>query len=488
MPKRTIFCLFLAILALSMSGCTSLSSWWKNGAKVGPNYKGVRADVANAWQKTEADVDVTPGTDEKEPRMLLPQQQQMAAANQTIQNSENTIMTKAGMPLYQTDWQLNVGLSWEADFWGRFRRMVEAADAGVEASHFDYANVKVLLQSDLVGTYLLIRSLEERLAIVEWNGKVQVRLAKALKMQAGPRIPESIGLQAESEVEFTRSILPVLKQARVQAINKLAVLLGTPPSKDFLSKLYPKKSFDELAAMQKLLARSPNELIPYPKKLAKDDWVKPPESEFKKVLDYQLPKMPTEIAIGIPADLVRRRPDVRAAERKLAAQSAKRGIAEAEFYPHIGINGKLGYNADHCSDFLDATSFAGNIGPFFQWNILNYGRIEANVNAENAVYYQAAFAYRDAVLKANQEAEDAIASYLASAQSTASLEAGVEKLRDAVRLLQIRLYMGAADNAEQLSILMALRGLLLQEISLAENRFNRAISVVKIYKAVGGGW
>src|SRR6185295_4414898 len=132
----------------------------------------------------------------------------------------------------------------------------------------------------------------------------------------------------------------------------------------------------------------------------------PPEELQAKLGPAPIPTTPPEVAVGIPADLLRRRPDVRRAERQAAAQSAQIGVAEAQFYPHIAITGTIGYSAEQFKNLFSPTALQGNVGPSVQWNILNYGRILNNVRLQEAGFQELVAAYQNTVLTAAQEAEN----------------------------------------------------------------------------------
>src|SRR5438093_13060414 len=131
-----------------------------------------------------------------------------------------------------------------------------------------------------------------------------------------------------------------------------------------------------------------------------------------------MPTAPPEVAVGIPADLLRRRPDVRRAERKAPAQSAQTGVAEAEFYPHLVITGTFGYSAEHFKDLFRQQAFMGNVGPSFTWNILNYGRILNNVRLQDARFQELVAAYQNTVLSAQQDVENGLVMFLRAQQRT----------------------------------------------------------------------
>ena len=138
----------------------------------------------------------------------------------------------------------------------------------------------------------------------------------------------------------------------------------------------------------------------------------PPSDLQARLGQRPIPTAPGEVVVGIPAQLLERRPDIRAAERNAAAQAQQIGIAQANLYPHISITGTLGYSAQNASQLFTHSAFAGSVGPSFQWNVLNYGRLANNVRLQDAKFQQTLLDYRTAVLTANQEAEDGLVSFL----------------------------------------------------------------------------
>ena len=190
---------------------------------------------------------------------------------------------------------------------------------------------------------------------------------------------ETIWNQATSTLAQTEALIPQLELNLRQAQNQLCTLLGVPPA----------------------------DLIPV-------------------VLGGgPIPTVPEELVVGIPADLLRRRPDVRRAEREVAAQSAQVGVATAELYPHVGITGTIGYSAEQFADLLNSRSLQGGIGPSFQWNVLNYGRLLNNIRLQDARLAELIVAYQNTVLTANAEAENGIARFLRGGQRSQSLARSV---------------------------------------------------------------
>jgi NodT family efflux transporter outer membrane factor (OMF) lipoprotein len=212
----------------------------------------------------------------------------------------------------------------------------------------------------------------------------------------------------------------------------------------------------------------------------------PPHELARKIKSPgPIPVPPPEVIVGIPAELLRRRPDVRQAERQAAAQSARIGIAEADFYPHIAITGTIGLQSEKLNQLFEANSLVGAIGPGISWNILNYGRIVNNVQSQDAQFQQAVLNYRDTVLRANEEVEDGIVSFLNEQERVKSLD---KSTHAAARSVQIAMLQYEKGLIAYQPLLDAERDLLDQQDALAQSRGMVAADLVAVYKALGGGW
>jgi len=198
-----------------------------------------------------------------------------------------------------------------------------------------------------------------------------------------------------------------------------------------------------------------------------------------------IPEAPEALAIGIPAELIWRRPDVRRAERMVAAQSAEIGIAESELYPHISIAGTAGWEAGTFPDLFKSGALAGTIGPGFRWNVLNYGRLLNNIEAQNARFQQAVANYQQSVLKANEEAENAITAFLHFRKQVQLLGESVKEAREAERVAEVKYREGEIDFNRLFVVQQLLLG---QQEALTSAKGAAAQSLVELYRALGGGW
>jgi outer membrane protein TolC len=211
----------------------------------------------------------------------------------------------------------------------------------------------------------------------------------------------------------------------------------------------------------------------------------PPEDLRAKLGPGAIPSPPVDVGPGVPADLLRRRPDVRRQERLAAAQSAAIGIADADFYPAISINGTIGYSAQQFGNLFSEEAFRGSVGPSFQWNILNYGRILNNVHLQRALFEELVAQYQNTVLTAAEEVENGLVTFLESQGRARSLGETVSAAEKAVKIA-IAQYAAGKVDFNRVSVLE--QNLVQQQKELAEARGQVAQGLVQVYRALGGGW
>lgn len=204
-----------------------------------------------------------------------------------------------------------------------------------------------------------------------------------------------------------------------------------------------------------------------------------------RFLPAGIPLPPPEVSIGVPADLLRRRPDIGEAERQLAAESARVGVAQADFYPRIAINGFLGYTAKDLSELYEPKSFTAIILPTVSWPILNYGRIANGVRAQDARFQRAALQYQQTVLTAGQEVEDALTGFIQAERQARKLEAEIVELEVAVDLATQQFQGGLSDFNRVFDTQTALVN---AKDQLAVARGNIDLNLIQAYRALGGGW
>jgi outer membrane protein TolC len=198
-----------------------------------------------------------------------------------------------------------------------------------------------------------------------------------------------------------------------------------------------------------------------------------------------IPQSPAEVVVGIPADLIRRRPDLRSAERLIAAQNAQVGVAEADWYPAFFLNGTIGYEAKDLAKLFGPQSFTGQVGPAFQWNILNYGRILNNVRLQGLKTQELVGAYQQKVLGAAQEAENGIISFLNARRQAEYLDASVKDARRAEVVASENFTAGTIDYTP---VFVAEQFLVQQQNAYAQAQGDIALGLIQVYRALGGGW
>ena len=304
----------------------------------------------------------------------------------------------------------------------------------------------VTLLGDIVATYIGIRTTEQLIAIARSNiskQKQALEIAQA-KFKGGGASERDV-FQATNVLEQTQAAIPQFTIQLQQGQNALCVLLGIPPQ--------------QLGA---LLARS----------------------------RARIPEPPPTIAVGIPADLLRRRPDVRSAELAALAQNAQIGVAEAQLYPAISITGTFGgaastANGHNLGEVVSARGITYAAGPSFQWNILNYGQITNNVRLQDAKLQQLLVDYQNAVLKAQQQVDDGISAFLQSRVQVGYLRKSVTAAQGALKVGTEQYEQGATDFT---TVLIAEQNLFQAESSLAQASANAALGAIAIYRALGGGW
>lgn len=338
------------------------------------------------------------------------------------------------------NWQFGFGASWELDLWGRYRRGIEAADAEILATIANYDDVLVSLISEVATNYVLLRALEEQLVVVNSNVGIQRRgfeLADT-KFQGGTTTALD-SQQAASLLYDTEAQVADIEARISQTKSVLCVLLGLPP-----------QDLSELLGESKTI-----------------------------------PTAPSTVTLGIPADLLRRRPDVRRAERRLAAQSAVIGVATTDLLPSFSLNGQLGLSAEHFSGLGHGSSLDAFAGPSFRWNLLNYGRIENNIRAQDAAFQSLLCDYENIVLRAQGEVEQAIAGFIGSQKQIVSLQKSVDAATKAVDLAEQQYRGGIADYTR---VLNTQDFLTTEQSRLVSTRGAVAANLIALYRALGGGW
>lgn len=371
-----------------------------------------------------------------------PQQQFAAGGVTRVSPSENGGQGTNGFNQYD----LGGSLAWEMDFWGKFRRGIESADAAMMASVANYDEAMVLVTAQVVSIYVTIRTIEEQLRIARENLKLQQRSYDITEVLYKNGEDSELDVQqALALLLATTAAVPGLETQLILAQNALNTLLG-----------------QNTGFVEKLITPGP------------------------------IPAIPDQIAVGIPSDLLRRRPDVRQAELQAVAQNAQVGVATADLYPSISLGGSLGVvsiskdvGGGGGSNLFNSDSIAYNAGASFSWPVLNYGRIRNNIRVQDARLQQALVAYQQSVLQAAQEVDDAMVSLAGSKAQTAILISAVEAARRSNDLSMLRYQEGFSGYQR---VLDAQQSLISQQNRLANSQGQSVQSLVSLYKALGGGW
>ena len=370
---------------------------------------------------------------------MYPQNQEGFGDAQTTRLSSR-LANQANLQHSVSNFDIGFDAAWEIDFWGRFRRNVEATDAAMLATVADYDNALVSLTAEVARTYAEMRTFEVLIQIAYKNVKIQKEGVEIAELHFRNGATSELDVtQARSLYESTLADIPELQASLQRAKNALSILLGQPPG-----------------SIETLL-RGP----------------------------HKIPSASRKVAIGLPAELLRRRPDIRAAELTAAAEAARIGVAEADLYPRFFLLGDIGVQASDAARLFAPGSLAYTAGPGFRWSILNYGRITNNVRAQDARFQQALVNYENTVLKAAQEVEDALIGFLKDQESAANLQRSVDAAQRSVELSIIQYKEGAVDFQRVIDSLTKLLDVMNR---LAQTRSSIATNLIGVYKALGGGW
>jgi NodT family efflux transporter outer membrane factor (OMF) lipoprotein len=342
-------------------------------------------------------------------------------------------------PLTSQGWNLGLNMAWELDFWGRFRRAMVAAEDTLEANCADYNGAMVTLLGDVAKYYVQLRTDEKRIELARANAVLQRRVLEIAKRRFLEGQTNDLDLnQARSTLAQTEAQIPLFQSDLRAAENRLCVLMGMPP-----------------ADLEAQLGEEP------------------------------IPTAPATVVVGIPADLLRRRPDVCRAERLAAAQAEQIGIAEVDLYPVFKINGNMGYSATTFSQLFESNAFYGSIGPGVQWNIFNYGRIRNNMRLQDAKFQEFLTIYQRMVLQAAEEAENGLSHFLREQERSKLLDESVSSSQLAVRTVVQQYEAGGIDFTRVSQIE---QNLVQQQDAQAASHGQVAQGLIDVYRALGGGW
>lgn len=381
--------------------------------------------------------------------LRFPQQQQVGGRAARVGLSENAPNVAIAD---QSFWDYDVGFdaAWELDVWGRFQRGIEAADAEYMSAIAGYDNALVTVTAEVARAYVLLRTFEVRLKLARENVDIQSETLRIAEVRYhNGAVTELDVTQARALLRDTQALIPDLETGIRQTKHAISTLIGRPPSQ--LAELLKQKK--------------------------------------------TIPSAPAEIAIGVPVDLLRRRPDVRFAELQAAAQSARIGITKSDLYPRFTLFGLIGFETSDGGGLQSNNADAGNlfssdslrytVGPTFSWPIFNYGRLRNNVRVQDARFQQAALNYQNTVLEAAREVEDALAAYLRSQTRVGYL---TDSVGDAKRSVDLALVQYRQGSVTYQRVLDTQRFLVQQEDQLARTEGDVALNLIATYKALGGGW
>jgi len=471
----------LALPALLLgAGCTHWRQYVNNGYKVGPQYSRPPAPVAEDWIDT-SDKRVSKGEDDhrawwkvfNDPHMeelvclatdqnlslreagyrvmasranlgiaigkFFPQDQALVASFKQTGLSTAVANRQFIAQAFYPQFIQGANLAWELDFWGKYRRSIESAGSDMDATIEKFDGALVILLGDVADSYILMRYFERQMELARGVADFQrTSLVLATARFRGGTASELDVDQAQSDLSKTESDIPLYERFARMENNRLCQLLGTSPQD-----------------LEKRLGKGP------------------------------IPVTPAGVDVGIPAELLSRRPDVRQAEREAAACCARIGVAVSELYPHISIVGSLGWSALSYKNLYTPTGFAGTVGPTMSWNVLNYGRLINNVRLQDADFQAAVAKYQNTVVTAGMEVENGLVMFLKGQEQARELGKAVEAAKKAATIAQVQYKAGIIDF-NRVSLLQ--EKLLSRQLDQATAEQTIARGLVNTYRALGGGW
>jgi NodT family efflux transporter outer membrane factor (OMF) lipoprotein len=352
-------------------------------------------------------------------------------------------LTPAGTPLVVpaiNDYNVGFDASWELDLWGKVRRQVEAADAAVDQAADQRRDALVSSLAELARDYIQLRGVQTQIKIADDNLKVDRDVLGLAQERTQRGLQNGLDVEnAAAQVESIRAQIPALEQQESQYVNALSLLLDQPPG-----------------ALKAELAR--------------------PHSE---------PAAPPRVPLGIPSELARRRPDIRAAETQLHAATANIGVAVGAFYPTVQLNGTVGLDALDFTNLWKGSSLQYMVGPSISLPIFAGGRLRNTLELRDAQQQEAAILYHKTVLQAWHDVINALVAHRLEQSRRARLRAQADHSRQALDLARTRYNEGVTDF---LTVLDTERTLLQAEQQYAASTTNVALDLVQLFKALGGGW
>ena len=422
------------------SDAPSIATWWKSFHDPELDTLVAKAVVSNLdlriaearvrearAQRGIADADLWPSAD--------------ASTSYSRQRmSGNQPLMPPGATLDNDLYQAGFDAAWELDLFGGRRRGVQNADAGIAAALFSRQDVQVTLVAEVARNYIAARSFQKRLAIAQQNITAQRDAVALARSRFEHGLSSSLDAeQAATVLAQTLAQVPTLEDGLQVSIHRLGVLLGQRPG----------------ALMRELATAAP------------------------------IPATPPNVPVGLPSDLLRRRPDIRSAERQLAAASAQIGVATAELFPKFSLTGNIGLESVGAGDLLTPASRLWSVGPTIQWRLLDAGRIRANIRVQNARQEQALASYQKTVLTSFEEVENALVAYAKEQVRNRSLEDAVQASQNALQISR-QLYTNGLTSF--INVLDSERSLYQVQDALVQSDQSVSQDLIALYKALGGGW
>jgi multidrug efflux system outer membrane protein len=336
--------------------------------------------------------------------------------------------------------QVGLDAAWELDIFGGVRRNIEASEADIQAAVEDRRDVLVSLVAELGTDYLNLRGFQQQIAIANRNLDAQVHTAEITRKRYDAGFVSALDVaNANAQVATTKAQIPLLESSAQATIYSLSLLLGLQPA---------------------ALASELSTTMP-------------------------IPPTPPEVPVGLPSELLRRRPDIRRAEAQIHAATARIGVATADLFPKFSLTGSLGLNSSQISDLANWSSRFWTFGPTVSWPVFDAGRIRWNIEVQNALQEQSLVSYEKTVLTALKDVETALVAYAKEQEHRSILSDQLEYNRKAADL-SMKLYI--AGRTDFLNVLVTQRALYNTEDALVQSTRTLSTNLIALYKALGGGW
>ena len=384
-------------------------------------------------------------------------------------NSQNVFSTATSM-------------SWELDVFGRVQRSIEAATADMEVQRELYRDAYVILVGDVAQAYVDARSYQDQIRIAKINILIQ---EATLHKYVDPRLEEGMMFELDRQrilgpIHNAKATVAALETQYQQALNRLSILVGRAPGyvNATMADHRPIPTPETFERYITLGGKGGAEA----EQIRQECFAMISQLLLEESL---IPTAPTDVLVGIPADLLRRRPDIRAAEQRIIAQNARVGVAVADLYPMFTLSGSFGLEADSFSNMFDSDAIAAGVGPAFRWNILNFGKYRFNIEAQRFVQEELIAAYRQTVLEAAEDVDNALALYVNEKSRNQDLRKAVKAYLEAFDTIT---FIQSTGETNIQPTLEALAGLLSNGLQYAQSNANATSSVVQLYRALGGDW